>query len=749
MGKTDLASLAQGMSQNEVLSMLKDRKAREAKIKALEDEIQALDKPYFDFRKKKMQELAKYMVTGQTSSDLLRNAHAIARMAGTPDWLVSKASKDLVKPIDMLTSLYALEQLDDVEHMKLSMLANQEDKGMKFALSYLQGQRVDEMTKANSSDRALLNHFKGYIPQVQQAGTSLIVADDSEYAELTKRSYVRIGDYEGSRAEPGKTKKGYYFLPVSGRNAFQQGILQNVRQTAGGVDVASGYSQMASAGRITSPKEVSRIQSLVSAGLEGDKEHLLPIFNDQGEVVAYERSLNPEMVNSKLQFNTRLHEMLGVWRGRQVEEELASHYNTQLIDRLADMYDADMAKDAANKDRYIDVFDKRELAKDPVLADAVKLITPAMKQQIQQKFGKQFFVRRDMLNDALGYRSASVGDAWTGNSRWSDDTQKQVQRIAMSVFGNKAYQYAVTAEKKWQNFVSDAKTMIVVKSVVVPISNLVSNAYQLASRGVPIKDIITGMPRKTAEVKAYVASELRRIEADAELRAAEGQGKVDVARKLKAEIQSIRDSHKRLSIWPLIEAGEFSAISDGQATAEEVELTSGRLSEYFERKVNQLPAGIRTAGRYAMITKDTALFKGMQTAVEYGDFLAKAILYDDLTKRKKQSREYALARVTEEYVNYDRLPGRFRGYVESMGLMWFYNFKIRSAKVALSMIRNNPVHALLAGLAPTPPLLGSIGTPITDNIFTQAASGKLHYSFGFGQLFHAPMMLPLENILSR
>jgi hypothetical protein len=59
------------------------------------------------------------------------------------------------------------------------------------------------------------------------------------------------------------------------------------------------------------------------------------------------------------------------------------------------------------------------------------------------------------------------------------------------------------------------------------------------------------------------------------------------------------------------------------------------------------------------------------------------------------------------------------------------------------------VHALLAGLAPTPPLLGSIGTPITDNIFTQAASGKLHYSFGFGQLFHAPMMLPLENILSR
>jgi hypothetical protein len=290
--------------------------------------------------------------------------------------------------------------------------------------------------------------------------------------------------------------------------------------------------------------------------------------------------------------------------------------------------------------------------------------------------------------------------------------------------------------------------MIVVKSVVVPVANLISNGYQLASRGVPLKAIITGMPKKTAEVKAYVASELRRIEAGAELRAAEGRGDVIAQRKLGAEIRSIQDSHKRLSIWPLIQAGEFSAISDGQATAEEVELTSGRLHSYIEGLVDKLPPGIRTAGRYALITKDTALFKGMQTAVEYGDFLAKAILYDDLTQRQRKSREYALARVTEEYVNYDRLPGRFRGYTESMGLLWFYNFKIRSAKVALSMIRNNPVHALLAGLAPAPSFLGSIGTPISDNIFTKLADGQLSFSFGMGQIAHAPMLNPWVNIFS-
>jgi len=48
-----------------------------------------------------------------------------------------------------------------------------------------------------------------------------------------------------------------------------------------------------------------------------------------------------------------------------------------------------------------------------------------------------------------------------------------------------------------------------------------------------------------------------------------------------------------------------------------------------------------------------------------------------------------LARITEEYVNFDRLPGRSRGYLDEMGMMWFFNFKLRTTKVALSMLREN------------------------------------------------------------
>ena len=127
-----------------------------------------------------------------------------------------------------------------------------------------------------------------------------------------------------------------------------------------------------------------------------------------------------------------------------------------------------------------------------------------------------------MLNDVLGYRAASVGDAWTGNSRWSADTQKAVRNLAVSAFGNNAYKMLLTAEKTIQNVVSDAKVLIVVKSVIVPVANLMSNMYQLAARGVPVRSMTKAMPSKLAEVESFTKSQVRLIEAEAELRAAHG-----------------------------------------------------------------------------------------------------------------------------------------------------------------------------------------------------------------------------------
>ena len=736
MGKTDLAVLRDTMSLDEIRDLLTDQKIVDREVNKLEADLQKQAGRNWPLINRKSKQLAQYMINGMVGNNLLRNATAISRLLG--ERKTTRSVVDVAQ-LDKLITLYALEAMNKTDREVLSSLAQTEIEGMDFATSYLVGQRKDEMAKAKSDSRATLNQYKGYIPSDSKQGVNLIVAEDSQFADLIEKSYVRLGTYQGSSANRGPARS-YYFAPVQAQAPFSQGILQNVRNTAGGVDLGTGFTMGTMvAGRITDKPSVDRITKALARGERGN-EPLLPVYDANGNVVAYEQSIDPNMLKH-IEGENHLARAIGVWRGRQVEEAKAQRFNDMLIENLHSMYENDIKMSASNKSQYVNLLGSKL---DPVTADALKLMNSETRQKAESLFGEgELWVRRDMLNDALGYRAASVGDAWSGNSRWSPETLDTFKKAMLGVFGNRAYKYTMGGENLVQNLVKEAKTLIVVKSVVVPAVNFLANLYQMVARGVPVKNIAKSIPQKTAEINQYLKSRLRQVDAEAELRAATNPNQI---RKLKAEIQSITDSHKRLSIWPLLEAGEFSSIADAGIGRDDILITEGKLHEYMDKLADKLPKSVRNAGRYALITKDTALFQGIQKTVEYSDFIAKAIIYDELTQRKGKTREEALGRVTEEFINYDRLPGRFRGYMESVGLMWFYNFKIRSAKVAVSMIRNNPVHAAMAMLAPTPTMFGNVGLPIQDNIFSIAAQGNLGYSFGFGQGLRAHNLNPWLNL---
>lgn len=738
MGKTDLAVLRDTMSLAEIRDLLSDQKIVDREVNKLEADLQKQAGRNWPLISRKSKQLAQYMINGTVGNNLLRNATAISRLLGERQ--AARSTVDVAQ-LDKLITLYALEAMSKSDREMLSSLAQTEVDGMDFATSYLVGQRKDEMAKAKSDTRATLNQYKGYIPGETKQGVNLIVAEDSQFADLIEKSYVRLGTYQGSSANRGSARS-YYFAPVQAQAPFSQGILQNVRNTAGGVDLGTGFTMGTMvAGRITDKPSVDRITKALARGERGN-EPLLPVYDDKGNVVAYEQSIDPNMLKH-IEGENHLARAIGVWRGRQVEEAKAQRFNDMLIENLHSMYENDIKMSASNKSQYVNLLGSKL---DPVTADALKLMNTETRQKAESLFGEgELWVRRDMLNDALGYRAASVGDAWSGNSRWSPETLDTFKKAMLGVFGNRAYKYVMGGENLVQNLVKEAKTLIVVKSVVVPAVNFLANLYQMVGRGVPVKNIAKSIPQKTAEINQYLKSRLRQVDAEAELRAATNPNQI---RKLKAEIQSITDSHKRMSIWPLLEAGEFSSIADAGIGRDDILITEGKLHEYMDKLADKLPKSVRDAGRYALITKDTALFQGIQKTVEYSDFIAKAIIYDDLTQRKGKTREEALGRVTEEFINYDRLPGRFRGYMESVGLMWFYNFKIRSAKIAVSMIRNNPVHAAMAVLAPTPTMFGNVGLPIQDNIFSIAAQGNLGYSWGFGQGLRAHNLNPWINLVN-
>lgn len=737
--KTDLSALFDHIGLKKTINMIGDNAARAAMIQKLEADLDLLSPKDAVVQIRKAKDLAEFMVTGKTSTNHLRNAYAVAHMLGEKTSAIPGSKDAAVNTLDQLITLYAVDNLPTNQCNTLSELINNERKGVEKTVSFLIGERRDELTKTDG--RAKINGYKGYIPSDNQLGVSMIVADDQEGSRLRSMGYVRLGDYRGSAADTSRISRGYYFSPVSGKATYNQGVLQTVHQTASGVDPHTGYSMDLTAGRITNRDMVKSIARNLT-GTPSSAENLQPIFDTNGDVVAYERGIDPEKL-THLNRNTDLSQMMGAWVGRQIEERLAYHFNRQLIDVLKKHYDEGKLK--GRGDEYIDLIS----SKDPIHQDTWALIPNSTRDEIKAVFGDKFMIRKDMLNDAVGYREASIGDLWTGNSRMKPAYAEAIRKRLTGIFGEKAFSYFVNAEKFVQNVVTEAKVLIVVKSVIVPLSNMISNIHQLMLRGVPIRSIIHGLGSKTAELNDFIKRRKRQLELEADLRSAEAVDNSLQMRRIENELRAIKDSYKRMSIYPLIEAGEFSSISDGGITQEDIALSEGRWGQFIEKLADKVPDVLKVPARYALLTRDTALFQGLTRAVQYGDFLGKAILYDDLVGRKKINRDDALTKVSEEFVNYNRLAGRNRNYLESIGLMWFWNFKLRSIRTAVSMIRENPFRAFMySNFGPDSiPLAGDIGSPIEDNALAIIGQGKAGYSLGPAMGLGSWSLNPLVNIL--
>ena len=79
-------------------------------------------------------------------------------------------------------------------------------------------------------------------------------------------------------------------------------------------------------------------------------------------------------------------------------------------------------------------------------------------------------------------------------------------------------------------------------------------------------------------------------------------------------------------------------------------------------------------------------------------------------------------------MNYNLLPDRTRSYMEYMGITWFWAYKLRSMKIALNMMRDNPLRALLMshGAEYLPNVPGvSVGSPLSDNAANVILEGAI------------------------
>ena len=732
IANTDLGNLMGRYSLLRVQELVSDGRKLNGEIARVKAALQQAAPMHSLAYETKANALATYMVTGEvTSKNLLTNAMAISRLLGERGRPSQVPNQDIINLIDDLVSLMAIQKTQKADKDFLSDMLQNETEGMDFMLRYLH--ELDRREKAKTKNmRGLLNHIKGKMDEVRVGSDTIVIADPTEAQDLIRKGYVKLGDYVGDKNDPGV--RAYYYSPVSGQSTYHQGVMQTVQQTVYGVDSMTGYMVGNPGGRIN-----GAAARRISAELFKQKkdnlppgEYLKPVYDETGNAVAFERMLAPAML-AKAKKDDHLATRIGTWRGRQAEEAHATEYNSQLVGVLKN-YWHEQKDDRASE--FINLADPKQ--RDRVTDYIWKVIPKEMKEEMEYAFGMdkdgnpQVMIRRDMLNDALGYPGASLGDVFTGNNRIPQSVNQASKQFLTAVMGTKAYPWLVQTEQLWQSAVSAAKTTMVIRSVVIPFANVVSNAFQLLIRRVPLRYFGKPLAFKVAETNTFLRNKTRLAELEAEGVAARG----DVQRiaALRAKYRAIEDENKRLSIWPLIERGEFATISDGLSEADKV-VDNAKIMDMIEAQVNKLPEGVKTFGKYAIVSRDTALFKLLNRSVQYGDFLAKALLYEH-NLAQGMSKEDAYRAIRNEFVNYNLLPGRFRTALESLGLRWFYNFKIRSMKTALSIIRNNPLSALLWSLSPVRdiPINGFGDSVLTDNLVSKGLEDKLHHSMGPGMV---------------
>ena len=717
---TDLGALSN--SQIDDLAHNKEDKI----ISSLEEELASKSGTLYKHYQRKAKQLAHYMVTDEPGANLLTNANTIAHLFGE-GIKVNNIDPDVVSIIDALVSAYAYKELDSDTKKLFRDLTKECPKSMLMAVNQQGGARQYDLDLINSSTDTKFAYIKGANNTTNMMDRKVLaVTSVPEMQKLQHLGYHLVHTSSGSILRD-KNKKIYYMVcDISNRANFNQGTLQNIVDTHGGVNVNTLVAtSISTAGYYRDPNVIAQYAHRLTH--DTGKENFIATYDANGKVIFLHQALDPEVIKPYRASKDFL-KSVGSWSGSQVESILAKQFNSKAIKALADQYRREATSSNMSRD-YINLFDSKVLARNPVWRDAVRNINTTTRYMIEKEFGQgKFMVRRDLVDDVIGRRAMSITDMFTGISNANPTVLHCAAKFCEMIMGQNAFKYLANTEYAVQTVMSWARNTIVVKSGIVPAMNACANAVQLMMRGVPINVIMTETPKIIRQLEQLNSSRRREVEIAMELAKLQREGykqhQAEVNKLIAERRQLVANRNQLGLIAPLVNAGEYNTIAD--IGLQQDTLLPGKFGEYVTDQLEKMPKSVVSAGKYLLITKDTSLYKGLEKTVQYGDFVAKTIYYRHLLDKGISEAE-ALRKVRYEFVNYDTMGGRAREYLENIGLLWFYNFKLRSTRVAFSMITENPLRALLSIMIPG---ADTFGTPIIDNVLAKIFTGTLPSSMG-------------------
>lgn len=702
---TDINALVTaGFNMNQIQQMLSDSQVLED---ALNDTIAKFDAmpvnvKVRNFMYNEATLLGKRLVTGETYTALnLPNAAAIVNLVGTPyqNKLSEGVQAKLLPLVDAMASLSALTHVSQTDKDLISniILRETEANGASNGITYVLKKQKSLITAeyARHGEAVKWVMPKGFTHEMTNPHKS-VTYDTREYSlDMANKGYSQHSALDMDKADPSTTKKFIYISEEGGVPNWVQTTMSTIETTLG--NTSKGLPKDNSLPAVFGYKATNMLKSKRSDILSlfnsrlpynvGSVASMVPTLDKMGNITSFNYKLNNAQKDNLLERNNDMATLLGAWTARIHEEKTAVAFNKELVNTLHDHWK--VAKGTVDAKKFIKVY---KGATDKVVADAWKMMPEAMKLDANRIFGGDFIMvdRRD-FNNAFGYREWTLNNVFGEDSGLPKSLNNTIAYVLKAMLGRKAFNRVRYMERFLQETVKELKDFIVIRSVIVPVGNMVSNIIQLYLRGVPVPTIKDNMVKGLNAAKEYkgILSSITLMEEVYKVGQYDGTSYNEVV----DELTRLRQDLKNNPVHKMVVAGLMPSIVEDLSNIEGSYTIKESLLERISPKIDDLISN--PIAKELLVSPSSGTYRAMEELTALGDFVSRFTLYNHYTtKADPMSSELALEKVAYDFIDYGSPDSIAMDYLNKTGLLHFTKWFLRIQPIILSMVRNNPARAL-------------------------------------------------------
>lgn len=691
--KTDLQSL--DLDINKIKQLLTNNSLIENELNKQLDIIKKQSRNINDYNyyKNNITLLSYYMNTGNINSLTTLTAKEIADKAGTSTRFA--ANKILIDAITKATTLLALKNTS-LEARQLVSSFNTD--GLNFYIKSHQSYVKGASTEINSD--TYIGRSKGYTKELIDNAHDIRIGLLSDKDKMLKKGFKPISnEIIGSIGEDklivykdgykyNQHRNGATFMYTGyaklGTNMYDyiESEKELINKDINVRNKSAKIRKIVENDRVFKTKQLEKREFKLDELIKlGEKtKGILTIYDEEGNINDYSFIMSKDLSKS-IGLNEDGLAIVAKMNASLFRQQQSITFNEELFEfliTLQDNLDKGSAINYKTNYRWVAIDNNTP---DKFINNTYKATDKQFKQLLYKYKSnngfKPLLVREDLVLDLFGQADISLASKISRN-----------HYIMKSVID--------LAERIIKFIASNFKTLIVIKTPIVLLGNIMSNISLHALQGINPIQVIQKYINGFKYLQSYKNDSSRKNELLIK------ENTIGITQAEKSELRILETKLKQNPIYPLMAKGFLSNIVD------DITIVNYDNSSDFNVKISKLksklPKPLQSIIDLVFLTENTMFYQVMTKATQYSDFLARFVDYEfymNKAKEKYKGKDLKIMeskivdKVIENYINYDKPHSSLEQYVNDMGLVLFTKYLKRIQSVITRFIVDKPINTVL------------------------------------------------------